>query len=167
MDPSTNKRNQIISDDEAETVESSGESSEDEYIVEKIIGKKVRKGKISYRVKWKGFSEDEATWEPAENCFCKDLIEQYENSHRQKKTSKVESVKTDEDELKSNQLLTAETKKSESNLKSNDVKTETKSDVNLNIKLQVRLFLNIFSTFRGTLTDFVHFSYRKTKPKTK
>jgi hypothetical protein len=34
------------------------------YIVEKIIGMKKIRGKIFYRVKWKGFPEDESTLEP-------------------------------------------------------------------------------------------------------
>lgn len=36
------------------------------YIVEKIIGKKKVKGKIEYKVKWRGFPESDATYEPRE-----------------------------------------------------------------------------------------------------
>ena len=35
-----------------------------------------------YKVKWQGYSADEATWEPAENVvYIKELIEDFENKH--------------------------------------------------------------------------------------
>ena len=41
--------------------------SGDEYVVEKIIGKRKDKGVVLYRVKWKDYDEKESTWEPIEN----------------------------------------------------------------------------------------------------
>ena len=39
--------------------------SDEEYEVETIINKRVRKGKIEYLVKWKGLDNpDDNTWEP-------------------------------------------------------------------------------------------------------
>ncbi|XP_039292838.1 chromobox protein homolog 3-like [Nilaparvata lugens] len=58
--------------------------SEDEYIakerhkVERIISKKYEDEKVWFLLKWEGFPEEEATWEPEENLFCKDLIEVFE-----------------------------------------------------------------------------------------
>ena len=40
---------------------------EKEYEVEKIIGKKVNGNFKEYLIKWKGYSEDESTWEPESN----------------------------------------------------------------------------------------------------
>ena len=37
------------------------------YIAEKIIKKRTRKGKVQCLVKWRGFPEKDATWEPIEN----------------------------------------------------------------------------------------------------
>lgn len=37
------------------------------YIAEKIIKRRTRKGKVQCLVKWKGFPETDATWEPIEN----------------------------------------------------------------------------------------------------
>ena len=37
------------------------------YEVEKILDTKKRGGKRKLLIKWKGFPESEATWEPAEN----------------------------------------------------------------------------------------------------
>ena len=48
----------------------SAKSSQDsEFEVEKIVGKKLQKGVICYRVKWLGFPESENSWEP-EVCTC-------------------------------------------------------------------------------------------------
>ena len=41
--------------------------SEEEYVVEKIIGVRGAGDDKEYRVKWKGYSVKEATWEPHQN----------------------------------------------------------------------------------------------------
>ncbi|CAF2031144.1 unnamed protein product [Rotaria magnacalcarata] len=54
---------------------------DDIYVVEKILNKRILENcEIEYFIKWFGYSEDEATWEPEENVFCKDLIRLYEQS---------------------------------------------------------------------------------------
>lgn len=50
--------------------------SEDMYDVEDILGKKVVDGVMQYRVKWKGFSSSNNTWEPKEH-ISKELIEYF------------------------------------------------------------------------------------------
>jgi hypothetical protein len=53
--------------------------ADDIYVVEKILGKRVlESGEVEYFLKWLGYDEDDATWEPEENVFCKDLILLYE-----------------------------------------------------------------------------------------
>ncbi|KAJ8651611.1 hypothetical protein O0I10_012817 [Lichtheimia ornata] len=37
------------------------------YEIENIVGHKVHKGNFLYRVRWKGYSEDDDTWEPPQN----------------------------------------------------------------------------------------------------
>ncbi|CAG5105279.1 Oidioi.mRNA.OKI2018_I69.chr1.g1985.t1.cds [Oikopleura dioica] len=56
------------------------ESHEDEiYTVEKIIGKRYVWGKIQYRVLWKNWNIDAATWEPLKNLTdCEKEIKEYE-----------------------------------------------------------------------------------------
>jgi len=56
------------------------------YIVQKIIGKKKIKGKIYYRVKWKGYPESDATWESRKNLIedVPILVNEYENDIKRK-----------------------------------------------------------------------------------
>lgn len=48
--------------------------------VERIIGKRVRNGVTEYRVKWAGYSEDSATWEPVDHVDlgARDALEEFE-----------------------------------------------------------------------------------------
>ncbi|MCC7160093.1 MAG: hypothetical protein IT281_11260 [Ignavibacteria bacterium] len=55
--------------------------ADDIYVVEKILDRKLsNNGQIEYLLKWFGYDEDDATWEPEENIFCKDLIQIYESN---------------------------------------------------------------------------------------
>ena len=61
-----------------ETVsDSAGEEEEEEWEVEKVIGRRIRHKRVQYLLKWKGYPVDESTWEYADDCFCKDLIEDF------------------------------------------------------------------------------------------
>jgi len=62
------------------------EEEEEEYQVESIVDHRMKKGKKEYLVKWKGFDDEENTWEPTSNLNCDDLVEAYEKE-REKKSS--------------------------------------------------------------------------------
>ena len=57
-------------------------SNVDEYSVEKILDKRnvFAGGGVEYLLKWKGFSDQESTWEPKKNLFCQSLIEEFEKN---------------------------------------------------------------------------------------
>lgn len=56
------------SSDEDEDDDDDEEEKEDggEYFVQKILGSKIEKGVILYRIKWEGYGSSENTWEPEE-----------------------------------------------------------------------------------------------------
>lgn len=51
--------------------------------MEKIVGMKSEDGHMLYKVRWRGFSESEDTWEPFENLTesCHNLISEYKAEH--------------------------------------------------------------------------------------
>ena len=67
-----------------------------QYIVEKVIGKKIVKGKIMYFVKWKGFGENDNTWEPIENFSDPKPYKDYEKSLIKKKKNKKQKKRNNE-----------------------------------------------------------------------
>jgi hypothetical protein len=67
----------------------------DVYIVEDIVDDRVNDdGHVEYLVKWKGFSEDENTWEPKEHFIDINIIKKYEDRKRQQGSSTPTAVKT-------------------------------------------------------------------------
>lgn len=63
-----------------------------EYEVQKIIDDDMRGGKKYYRIRWKGWTAKDDTWEPKASLSCPELIKAYESSKNDDQEYEVEKV---------------------------------------------------------------------------
>lgn len=63
-----------------------------EFEVQKIIDDEIRSGKKYYRIRWKGWSAKDDTWEPKSSLSCPEIIKAYESSKEDDKEFEVEKI---------------------------------------------------------------------------
>ncbi|KAG0271979.1 hypothetical protein BGZ95_000144 [Linnemannia exigua] len=73
------------------------EVESDVYEVEKVVGhRRETGGSLSYHIKWKGYSDEESTWEHQSSVFCEDMVQDYWKQyidHGGKKTDPIGDLK--------------------------------------------------------------------------
>lgn len=60
-------------------------ATEEEFVVEKLLDKRIRNGTVEYLVAWEGYGPEENTWEPKKNLDCPDIIKAFEDILKEKK----------------------------------------------------------------------------------
>ncbi|KAG0214996.1 hypothetical protein BGX33_001611 [Mortierella sp. NVP41] len=63
--------------------EDEDEDEEGVFEVEKVVGHRRELGVLKYRIKWKGYSDEDITSEPEDSVFCTDMVKEYWNQYQQ------------------------------------------------------------------------------------
>lgn len=109
-------------------------SDGEDYVVEKIVKKRIRNGFVEYFIKWEGYSDEHNTWEPEGNLECFELIEEFENKLEESSKSRAaknppipSTSKEHQDDLLIYSKLKLANEQVPNNIKINDDTNNTKN----------------------------------------
>lgn len=113
-------------------MEDRNEESGEELEVEKILERRVLNGVVQYYLKWKGFGDDENTWEPETNLHCDILLEEFEKEKNDEEKKLHIVNRTDKDEKNQNKkhdnnLIMVNNDKDKTKLHNNDYNHNSQS----------------------------------------
>jgi len=60
------------------------EAHEEEYDVERLLDRRIRKGTTEYKVRWSGYESSDDTWEPTGNLNCPEKIQEFEQEFQKR-----------------------------------------------------------------------------------
>ena len=112
---------------------------EGEYEIDKILGHRTRRdGKRVYLVKWKGYTYEECTWEPASH-FKPHVLKAYHQSRKEAKDEQYVSSSEEEEEAEDEQKEQARPKKGNKRAKKAhltliDLKTGNRGDASTTVR---------------------------------
>ena len=85
MGKKNKKRDEVVEKQPPTPESENGPEEEETFEVEKVVDKRIHKGRVEYLLKWKSYSSDENTWEPEDSLDCPELLEQYEREKAREK----------------------------------------------------------------------------------
>ncbi|XP_072385360.1 uncharacterized protein [Diabrotica undecimpunctata] len=92
------KKSKAVSDEEED-----GEGDDEtQYEVEKVLDDKMIAGVRHYLIRWKGYGQDDDTWEPEDTLNCPDAIKAFKDAKKKTKVAK-DKVKKDGEEWDENE----------------------------------------------------------------
>ncbi|CAF2054563.1 unnamed protein product [Rotaria magnacalcarata] len=102
-------------------------SKNQDYVVEKVIGKRLQKGRTLYLIQWKGYSAEDNTWEPEENVKnCRDLVKAFESEQEKKDKSKIATESEKEGQINIRSTRSSQSPRTKS---SNNNQRSTRSSI--------------------------------------